>query len=54
MNFLFDRCVAVHLARMLTIWPKIVEAVERVSEPMAFEVSPAARKVDRLRETRKL
>ena len=40
--------------KLLTIWPKIAEAVERVSEPMAFEVTPAARKVDRLRETRKL
>jgi hypothetical protein len=40
--------------KLLTIWPKIAEAVERVNEPMAFEVTPAARKVDRLRETRKL
>src|SRR5688572_24408652 len=34
--------------KLLTIWPEIVKQVSRVVEPTAFEITPAARKVDRL------
>ena len=40
--------------KLLTIWPKIVEVVGRVTEPTAFEITPAARKVDRLSKTSQL
>jgi hypothetical protein len=40
--------------KLLTVWPKIVEVVNRVTEPTAFEITPAARKVDRLRKTSEL
>lgn len=40
--------------KLLTIWPKIVEVAGRVAEPTAFEITPAARKVDRLRKTSQL
>lgn len=40
--------------KLLTIWPKIVEVVSHVREPTAFEITPAARKVDRLCRTDQL
>jgi hypothetical protein len=40
--------------KLLTIWPKIAEIVGRVTEPTAFEITPAARKVDRLCKTSRL
>jgi hypothetical protein len=40
--------------KLLTIWPKIVEIATRVTEPTAFEITPAARKVDRLCRTKDL
>jgi hypothetical protein len=40
--------------KLLTMWPKIVELVGRVAEPTAFEITPAARKVDRLCKTKDL
>jgi hypothetical protein len=40
--------------KLLTIWPKIVEVVSRVNDPTAFEITPAARKVDRLCKSKDL
>lgn len=40
--------------KLLTVWPKIVDVVSRVTEPTAFEITPAARKVDRLCKTSQL
>jgi hypothetical protein len=40
--------------KLLTIWPEVVKHVERVREPTAFEISPAARKLDRLGATKDL
>jgi hypothetical protein len=40
--------------KLLTIWPTIVEVVSHAREPMAFEITPAARKVDRLCRTDQL
>lgn len=37
--------------KLLTTWPKIIEAVSRATEATAFEVTPASRKVDRLCKT---
>jgi len=40
--------------RLLTIWPEIVAATSRVKVPTAFEISPSARKVQRLGPTAEL
>jgi hypothetical protein len=37
--------------KLLTHWPEIVKQAERAKEHTAFEISPAARKVDRLCQT---
>lgn len=43
--------VHTHAWKMVRIWPDIVKAVTRCSEPTAFEIAPQARKVDRLCRT---
>jgi hypothetical protein len=40
--------------KLLRLWPEIVHAVARVREPTVFEISPAARKVQRIGPTRGL
>jgi hypothetical protein len=40
--------------KLLSIWPEIVRETSRCSEPTAFEITPAARKVQRLCPTRDL
>lgn len=40
--------------KLLTMWPKIMDVVGRATEPTAFEITPAARKVDRLCKTKDL
>ena len=40
--------------KLLTLWPKIIDVTGRVLEPTAFEITPAARKVDKLGKTRDL
>lgn len=37
--------------KLLTIWPKLVTETSRVKEPTAFEITPSARKVQRLGPT---
>jgi len=40
--------------QLLRIWPDIVQAVQRVREPGAFEITASGRKVQRLGPTRSL
>jgi hypothetical protein len=40
--------------KLLTIWPEIVKQATRAAEPTAFEITAAARKVDRLCRTSQL
>ena len=41
----------VQAVKLLRIWPEIVKQVSRCREPTAFQISPLARKVDRLCRT---
>ena len=40
--------------KLLKIWPQITLTAERATEPTVFEITPSARKVDRLCLTRDL
>jgi hypothetical protein len=40
--------------KLLTIWPEVVRETSRCTEPTAFEVTPAAKKVQRIGPTRLL
>ena len=52
----FSKNLKIHhqAVKLLKIWPKIVDRTSRAREPTAFEITPAATKVNLISKTRDL